>query len=210
MPAIANATIEIQQCLDRCRAGDATARNDLLKCAYARLERLTRRMLGDWQRVHRWEQTGDVLQNASMRLYRALADTQPLSPADFFRLAARNIRRELLDLAKHYYGPCGEGANHATVHGQAESDAGGPMAAEMAVTDENPANLAAWAEFHTQVDRLPEEDREVFDLLWYQELSQAEVATLLNISERTVKRRWAAARLRLYKILDGTLPDPQP
>ena len=65
------------------------------------------------------------------------------------------------------------------------------MAWEPCGADEDPANLAAWAEFHAQVEHLPEEQREVFDLLWYQELSQAEAATLLGVSERTVKRRWA-------------------
>ena len=84
-----------------------------------------------------------------------------------------------------------------------------PWRTQIAVADEDPANLAAWAEFHAQVDRLPAEEREVFDLLWYQELSQAEVASLLNVSPRTVKRRWAAARLRLHKILDGKLPGSQ-
>jgi RNA polymerase sigma factor (sigma-70 family) len=208
MPAAASQTVQIQQCLDRFRAGDAAARNELIQCAFVRLERLTRKMLGNWDRVHRWEQTGDVLQNASMRLYRALTEARPASPADFFRLAAQNIRRELLDLAKHYYGPRGEGANHATLHGRADANADdNPLAAQLAVCDEDPANLAAWAEFHAQVERLPEDEREIFDLLWYQELSQAEAAALLNVSERTVKRRWAAARLRLHEILDGTMPD---
>ena len=71
MPTAANQTTQIQQCLDRFRAGEAAAHDELIHCAFERLERLTRKMLGNWQRVHRWEQTGDVLQNASLRLYRA-------------------------------------------------------------------------------------------------------------------------------------------
>ena len=72
--------------------------------------------------------------------------------------------------------------------------------------DDDPANLAIWTEFHARVEQLPDEERAVFDLLWYQELSRPETARLLGISERTVKRRWASARLRLHKVLGGTLP----
>jgi RNA polymerase sigma-70 factor (ECF subfamily) len=54
-----------------------------------------------------------------------------------------------------------------------------------------------WSEFHAQVDGLPREERDVFDLLWYQGLTQAEAAAVLEISLRTVKRRWLAARVGL-------------
>jgi hypothetical protein len=30
---------------------------------------------------------------------------------------------------------------------------------------------------------------------------------LLKVSDRTIKRRWASARLRLHQTLDGQLPD---
>ncbi len=200
-------TLQIEGCLARLQANDETARKELIDCACERLERLTRKMLRSWDRVHRWEQTGDVFQNAAMRLYRSLAEARPATAVDFFRLAALNIRRELFDMAKHYYGPRGEGANHATAAWRPASDEGESLAWEPVCADERPENLAAWAEFHAQVDQLPEEERAVFDLLWYQELSQSEAAALLKISERTVKRRWASARLRLHKILEGTLPD---
>lgn len=203
--SISNQTVAIQDRLDRLRAGDELARRELIECACQRLERLTRKMLHGWQRVHRWEETSDVMQNAMLRLYRALASAQPASVADFFRLAALNIRRELFDLAKHYYGPCGAGARHATIGLRAQGSEE-PAAWEPAESDSDPARAAAWAEFHAQVETLPDEEREVFDLLWYQELSQAEAAGVLGVSERTVKRRWAAARLSLHKLLGGTLP----
>ena len=75
-----------------------------------------------------------------------------------------------------------------------------------AAAAEEPAELAAWAEFHAQVERLPDDERAAFDLLWYQELSQAEAAEPPGISLRTVKRRWASARLRLQGVLGDTLP----
>jgi RNA polymerase sigma-70 factor (ECF subfamily) len=207
MPAFHDQTVEIQGWLDRLRAGDPSAREQLIQVACDRLERLTRKMLRSWQRVHRWEETQDVMQNAAVRLYRALAESKPESTIDFFRLAALNIRRELQDLAKHYYGPRGLGANHATAAWKPASNSDDSLAWEPSANEEEPANLAAWAEFHARVDTLPDEEREVFDLLWYQEVSQAEAAALLGVSERTVKRRWASARLRLHEILGGTLPN---
>ncbi len=200
-------TVVIQKCLDRLHAGDESAREDLIRSACNRLERLTRKMLRRWDRVRRWEDTCDVMQNALIRLYRSLSETQPTGVVHFFRLAALHIRRELHDLAKHYYGPRGIGSNHATAAWKTPSEGGcADMGLEPDGADDDPASLAAWAEFHAQVERLPEEEREVFDLLWYQDLSQAECAALLDVSERTVKRRWASARLRLHKVLGETLP----
>ena len=47
---------------------------------------------------------------------------------------------------------------------------------------EEPATLAAWEAFHRQVEALPEEEREVFDLVWYQGLKHTEAAALLGVS----------------------------
>ena len=48
--------------------------------------------------------------------------------------------------------------------------------------------------------------RDVMDIIWYQGLSQAEAATMLNISERTVQRRWRQACLELHDVLNGLPP----
>jgi RNA polymerase sigma-70 factor (ECF subfamily) len=198
---------QIQGCIDRLRSGDESARDELLAHASERLTRLTRKMLRDFPGVHRWEQTDDVLQNAALRLCRALGEVRPPTAADFFRLAATQIRRELLDLARRYSGALGLGANHASVAGRGQTpgttSAAGPNPSD---TTYDPARLAAWSEFHREAEALPEEEREAFDLLFYQGLSQAEAAALLGISERTIKRRWQSARLRLVQTLGGKMP----
>jgi RNA polymerase sigma-70 factor (ECF subfamily) len=201
-------SVVIQAYLDRLRAGDEAARAELLACACERLRSLARKMLKGYPNVRRWEQTDDVLQSASLRLHRTLGQLPVATSRDFFRLAALNIRRELLDLARHYYGPQGHGKHHATWAGgdAAASNIGsgppgpGDLSAE-------PSRLASWGEFHEQIGALPEEEREVFDLVWYQGLSQAEAAELLGISERTVKRRWQAGRVKLYEALGGEVPE---
>jgi RNA polymerase sigma-70 factor (ECF subfamily) len=196
-------TTLLQGYLDRMRAGDRSARDELFRRVCGRLERLTRKMLKGFPRVHRWAQTDDVLQSALVRLLRALNDVQPGSVREFFALSAEQIRRELLDLARHYYGPQGPGAKHATHSGQ--SDAAQP-AYEKVDNSHEPSALAAWCEFHRQVRELPEDEREVVNLLFYQELTQAEAAGLLNVTVRTVQRRWQSALLKLHQILKGQWP----
>jgi RNA polymerase sigma-70 factor (ECF subfamily) len=191
-------TTRLQQCLDRLAAGDAAAREELLVRACDRLGRLARKMLRADPRVGRWEETDDVRQNALLRLYQALAQVRPPTPRDFFRLAALHIRRELIDLARHHFGPAGAGRHH-------ESIEPGP-AADVAARSDDPQRLADWSEFHAAIEKLPEEEREVFDLLWYHELSQTEAAALLGTSERTLQRRWRSARRLLAGVLPATLP----
>lgn len=64
----------------------------------------------------------------------------------------------------------------------------------------------AWSEFHERAAALPEEEREVFDLLWYQGVTHAEAASLLQVSTKTIQRRWQAACLSLHRALGGQLP----
>jgi RNA polymerase sigma-70 factor (ECF subfamily) len=194
---------QIQRCIDRLRSGDATARDELLAHAVDRLTRLTRKMLRDFPGVHRWEETDDVFQNAVLRVCRALEEVQPTTTADFFHLAAAQIRRELLDLARRYFGPQGLGARQARGAGAGSSRPGGPNPED---TTRDPDRLAAWTDFHREVEDLPAEERAVFDLLFYQGLSQAEAAAVRDVSERTIKRRWQAARLRLSRKLGESMP----
>ena len=53
------------------------ARDELLKGVGARLEKLARKMLRKYPHVRRWTETGDVLQNAIIRLLRALESIRP-------------------------------------------------------------------------------------------------------------------------------------
>jgi RNA polymerase sigma-70 factor (ECF subfamily) len=191
-------TEHLQSCLNRLRAGDEAVRAELLGAAAGRLDRLARKMLRDYPGVRRWEETADVCQNAALRLHRALAEMAPATVRDFFRLAALQIRRELIDLARRHAGPHGLGRHQVTPDG--------PDAPEPADDTHDPAGLVAWADFHRQIDALPPEERELFDLLWYQGLSQVEAAALLGLSERTLRRRWQTARLRLHDALRGELP----
>jgi RNA polymerase sigma factor (sigma-70 family) len=202
-------TLLIQNCLDRLGQGDAKARDTLIEVACGRLQALAHHMLAGYPCVQGHEQTDDVLQNALMRLCRALGDAAVLgqmqTARDFFRLAAVQLRRELIDLARHYraspLAPAGlpsETSGAGAIGGTPGQPGGGSSL--------DPARLAAWTELHERVRDLPEEEQEVFNLLWYQGLTQPEAAAVLAMPERTLKRRWQSARRRLYDLLGGELP----
>lgn len=191
-------TADLDRLLERLRQGDPGARSEVIDRTYERLRHLTRRMLRGYPAVRRWSETDDVLQGAMMRLLRSLSQVHPVSARRFFGLAATQIRRELIDLARHYYGPEGHGAKHHT-------DGGEAVERSLDGTGE-PNSLIEWTNFHEQVDGLPEEQREIFDLLWYKGLTQPDAAKVLGISLATLKRRWQSARIFLHDALKGESP----
>ncbi|MBX9679112.1 MAG: sigma-70 family RNA polymerase sigma factor [Gemmataceae bacterium] len=195
-PAVGSDT-QLQNLIDQALKGDATAHDSLLAHACDRLLRLTHKMFHSYPALRRWEQTDDVFQNSMIRLHRALADVRVESVRHFFNLAAVQVRRELLDLAKRHFGPEGVGTNHHT-DGQPADDEGGALH-DSAV---EPNDLSGWAEFHAQVEKLPADELEVVNLLYHEGLTQEEAARVLGISFRTLKRRWQSAKLRLYEELN--------
>lgn len=182
-------TTDLQNQLKRLSEGCPESRRTIIEHCCDRLRTMARRMLQKYPGVGRWSDTDDVLQQSLMRLHRALATVRPESVRKFYGLAATNIRRELIDLARSYYGPLGIGTKHDTD--------GGKAADEQADNHFEPESIAAWTEFHESVDQLPEAEREVFSLLWYDGLTQADAARVLGISLATLKRRWVSARLLL-------------
>jgi len=212
MPEPLGHTLQLAGLLDLMRAGDQTARQQLIEHACQRLRGLARKMLRRFPKVHRWEQTDDVFVEAVTRLHRALETVQPESPRHFYNLAAAQIRRVLIDLSRRYCGAEGLASHHDTVaakpaglHGNPDGEE--PPKYEQPDSTGEPAGLAEWTEFHQQVESLPEEEREVFNLLWYEQMSQEEAAEVLGVTTRTVRRRWQDARYRLQK---ARLGEPLP
>lgn len=191
------------------RQGNAEAREHLVGSVYERLLKLSRKMLRSGSSaVRRWEQTEDLVHAAWFRIQRALEDESVTirDDAHFFRLAARHLRFEFIDLYRKHNGVYGVAANHQTVP---RTDDGGKPTNDgerfQASPTENPTHLSAWYEFHRIVEQLPEPEKAVVDLLWYQGLLQREAAELLGVDVKTIKRRWRSAKLSLSEKLDGSL-----
>ena len=197
---------EMGDVLGRLAAGDLTARDRIIELCSCRLRLLARRMLARFPKVRRWDDTDDVYQNAAMRLHRALGSVEVHSPRSVMALAATQLHRELIDLARRHAGPMSFAANHATnvpgVSGEGSSETPVPIGAA-AAPDES---LDRWTLFHDAIGSLPEELREVFHLVWYLGADQKTIAGLLGCSERTVKSRWQDARETVRTALGGEPP----
>ncbi len=190
----------LQQLLDRLKGRRDSARAALLEHSFERLRRLARRMFRQQSELQALNDTDEVFQRALIRLHRALGAVHPEDVPGFFGLAARQIRWVLGDMAK-------ELADwQQTNFAHLESSSVIPVQKLLSEVEGEPASLAEWTDFHRLIDALPEEERTMFDLLLYQGLSQAEAAQLLQLSPRTIKRRWQRARLRLQQALAGHWP----
>jgi RNA polymerase sigma-70 factor (ECF subfamily) len=176
--------------------GDSTANDALLSHACERLLRLTRKMFHAYPSLRRWEQTDDVFQNSMLRLHDALAAKPVKSVRHFFNLAGLQIRRELIDLGRHHFGPLGVAKKHHTDHQPSDNRDG-------ALYDQadEPEDLTSWSEFHAEVEKLPEAEQEVVNLLYYEGLSQSEAAQVLGLSLSTIKRRWHTTRLKICEAM---------
>jgi RNA polymerase sigma-70 factor (ECF subfamily) len=172
-------TTQLHSWLDRMRQGDRAAADALVRRVYDRLQILTRAMLRRFPNVRRWVETDEVYHGALMRLLETLNHVRPNSARHFYGLAGFQIRQHLLDLARHY---------------RRREQAGlfphqlDPALPEPA--DPQPATeLERWLRFHELVEGLPDEEREVVTLVYYHGWTQLEAAKLLEISDKTVRRR---------------------
>jgi RNA polymerase sigma-70 factor (ECF subfamily) len=194
-------TTVLHRYLDGIRAGDREASEALALAVIGRMERLARCMLRDFPTVRRWADTGDVLQGALVRLLRALHTLRPATTRDFANLMATHIRRELLDLARRLRrrpDACSRGRTEEK--GKRLEEVPSP---EVDREDE----LELWSAFHERVEQLPVEEREVMGLIFYHGWTKAQIAELLGMDERTIRRRWRSACRRLTEALGGQLPE---
>ena len=202
-------TAVLQGQLERAVTGDAEAQQRLLELTRNRLMHHARHLLhGRYARLEPSAQTDDVVQQLYIKILRnqdrfwVNADGEPVRTlAEFFGHTSAWMRDVLCDLLRKEYG---RDDNHPAV---LPLD-GGPCDAgprlEPNTSSLEGEKLRRWTEFHEAVARLPDDLRAVFDLLWYQEMSQADAATLLGIAVPTVKLRWMKARLHVQQALGGS------
>lgn len=184
------------------RDGDVASREALVARIYERLVRLARLILKNGSaRVQRWEQTDDLVHGAWLRIQRAIEahSTDFTSREQIFRLAARHLRFEIIDMHRRHRA---RSQGHQTKPPDGESLGTAEEERYPASESEDPKLLANWIAFHESVERMPEPLKEITDLLWYQGLTQEEAAQLLNVSVRSVKRRWRDAKLHLAQALE--------
>ena len=201
-PALPDASldsVQLRDLIDRTRAGDRAAEDQLIRAILGRFRALACRMLKRFPAVEQWEQTGDVVQDALVRLLRALRTVTPPTTRDFFNLAAEQIRRQLIDLARRHRRDLR--SPEVDDHPDGNENENEPFDPAPSATD-----LERWEQFHRAVANLPPEEREVFMLTYYHGWTQPRIAELFRVDERTVGRRWRAAVRVLDREVGGQLP----
>jgi len=140
-------------------------------------------------------ETDELLGGVVAGLLTALRTTRPPTVRRFFALANQHIRWQLSALARRL-------DEQPAAAALAESGvAASPSSSDSCLSPDGRRMLAA-------IEALPEDEREVFDLVRIQGLTHAEAAGVVGVSEKTVQRRLNRARLLLAEQLADLRPAP--
>jgi RNA polymerase sigma factor (sigma-70 family) len=137
-------------------------------------------------------QTDEMVSAVVERLLKAMRSVRPQTVRQFFGLVNQHMRWELNDLARRL-------DEQSTAVELREGLVPAPASSESMLTPDGHRMLEA-------IDRLPDEEREVFDLVRIQGLTQAEVAEVLGVSAKTVQRRLNRSVMLLAKELEDLRP----
>ena len=184
-----NTTEHLEKLLAQFRNGDQDSKFQIVEFSFKRFKKLAKRMIASYPLLRSKADTDDLLQNFLIRLTKAIESIIPNSSVDFFQLASVLMRNELIDMGRKLFGKDGAKKNFEQPTDPNLLDAKEP--------GDGPSGLLEWVEFHESIDKLPEEEKIVFQLIFYQEFTQEEVANLLGLSLKTVSRRWTKAKLIL-------------
>jgi RNA polymerase sigma factor (sigma-70 family) len=120
-------------------------------------------------------QADELLGAVAERLLKAMREARPQTVRQFFALANQHMRWELNDLARRL------DEQPAAVE-LCEGLVPAPASSVSGLSPDGLRMLGA-------IDELPEDEREVFDLVRIQGMTQTETAKLLGVADVTVKRR---------------------
>lgn len=180
--------MHLTELLHRAQRGDTDAADALFAATYPRLRQMARARLGRGARLVELD-TGSLVHESYMRF----AEAGALSLADrihFFRWAGRVMRSVVVDIARRARAQRrGGDAPHVELPADLGTSAAG--ADEVLMIHEALHDLAAAAPRLAQV----------VELRYFAGLTEAEVAEVLGVTERTVRRDWDKARLLLHEAL---------
>ena len=173
---------EVTQLLQAVRNGDSEALDRLVPLVYDELRELARREL------YR-EASGHTLHATALvhEAYLKLAGTaMPASDrSHFLAIAARSMRQVLVDHARRRKAVKRGGDMVRTTL----TDAG-------AQVEFRPDELIA---LDAALERLDERQRQIVELRFFAGMEEKEIAGVLGVSDRTVRREWVKARAWLYR-----------
>jgi RNA polymerase sigma-70 factor (ECF subfamily) len=193
-------TAAIQRCLDALQGDEAAEPliRELLERAVQRLRLLCATMLK--RSYPRLAQpplnlaTDELLDGVVAGLITALRKVQPQTVRQFFALANQHMRWQLNDLARLL-------DSRPRPIAFAESGVLAPPESSESCLSQDARRMLM------VIESLPTGDREVFELVRIQGLSNTETAAVVGVSVKTVQRRLNRARLLLAQQLADLHPD---
>lgn len=176
----------VTELLVRFRQGDREAEAQLIPAVYAELRRLASVCFNHERRDHTLEPTA-LVHEAFLRMTN---ENQPQwqNRAHFFGVAARLMRQILVDHARRH---------HTRKRGGDQEKLA--LDAVLLSTEEKSADVVRLDE---ALDRLSEQDERqarIVEMRFFGGLKLEEIAEVLQISPRTVKRDWTIARAWLHQ-----------
>jgi len=184
---------QVTALLERWSSGNEAALNELIPLVEAELHHLARQYMSR-ERAGHTLQTTALVNEAYLRLAQ-VNDVRWQNRAHFFAIAARIMRRIMIEHArKRQQLKRGGGALRITL------DEGAIIA------DERSAELLALDEALEVLTVKYPRKAQVVELRFFGGLTNVEVATVLKVDERTVKRDWEFARAWLHQRINGDAP----
>ena len=181
-------TAEITQWLDAARGGDRGALDRVLSTLYQELHAMARRQLAG-QQAHTLDATALVHEAYLKLIGRQTAHFD--DRAHFFAYAASAMRSVVVDYARQRLAVKRGGDLHRVTDLPEDVEGGLRLDEETLGLDVALTKLAA----------VDQKLAQVVELRYFAGLSEAEIATLLKRSERSVRRDWQKARLYLLASL---------
>jgi RNA polymerase sigma-70 factor (ECF subfamily) len=181
---------QITELLNETVKGDARAQASLFELTYKELHRLARAYMRRERGDHTLQPTA-LINEAYLRMF-SQPDRTWKNRSHFFAVAAGVMRHVLIDHARHHVSEKHGGARvNVPLEGLAIME--GPARTELIALDDALKKLADWD---------PRQVR-IVELRFFAGLTEDEIAEILDISPRTVKRDWIVAKAWLQKELGG-------
>jgi RNA polymerase sigma-70 factor, ECF subfamily len=178
---------QVTQLLKAMGAGDERAADELLPLIYQELHRLARSYMRRERAEHTLQPTA-LINEAYLRLAHDDIDWQ--NREHFIGAAAQAMRRVLVDYARQH---------HAQMRG------GGMKRVELqeglAISPERMEEVVSLDEALSRLAEQNPRQARVVELRYFGGLSVEQIAAMLGIAERSVKRDWALARVWLFQEL---------
>jgi RNA polymerase sigma factor (TIGR02999 family) len=177
---------DVTRLLHAARGGDRNALDRLLPLVYEELRQLAARQL---RREHgaRTLQATALVHEAYMKMVAGSGTIDAADRAHFLAIAARAMRQVLVDQARKRKASKRGGEWAQTTLGDAD-----------AAIDFDAAEMLA---LDVALEQLEPRQRQVVEYRFFAGMEEKQIATLLGVTDRTVRRDWVKARAWLYRAM---------